>query len=241
MKVAEKIELKIKQFKPGNTFKYRELGIDALEYNAAAKALERLIAKGTIKRVSTGVFYKPKETVFGQLKPSEEELLKSYLFENNKRIAFITGNSLFNKFGLTTQVPKTIKVASLSKRIDTTIGSIRVKPVKSYIEVSDNNYFFLEILEVLKDFKLIPDNNKSNSIKIIATKINNLSIEEKKILIKLALKYPPRVKALLGAIMQQSDSSLDTSSLAKAMNPLTEYEIGLNEKILPTAPIWHIK
>ncbi len=86
----------------GTTFRYQELDIPVENYNAAAKALERYIRQELIKRVSTGVFYKPVKSVFGTLKPKEEELIKPYLFKNGKRIAYITGNSLYNRLGLTT-------------------------------------------------------------------------------------------------------------------------------------------
>ena len=110
MKVAGKIERKINRMQEGTTFKYQQLSIDQSEYSAAAKAIERLIKKGMIRRVSTGVFYKPKQSAFGELRPREEELLKPYLFQDGKRIAYITGVSLYNRMGLTTQVPNTIKV-----------------------------------------------------------------------------------------------------------------------------------
>jgi len=114
--------------KEGTTFKYQQLGIDQSEYSAAAKALERLIKKGVVKRVTTGVFYKPKQSAFGELRPREDELLKPYLFHDGKRIAYITGGSLYNRMGLTTQVPKTIKVASKVKRVTTKIGKIHGAP-----------------------------------------------------------------------------------------------------------------
>jgi len=52
------------------------LDLKPKEFCAAAKAMERLIAKDAIKRISPGLFYKPKKIVFGEFKPSEEELLK---------------------------------------------------------------------------------------------------------------------------------------------------------------------
>ena len=97
MKVAEKIETRINKMVDGTTFKYQGLAIAPDEYSAAAKAIERLIKKGVISRASTGVFYKPKKTAFGDLKPKEEELLKPYLFDDDKRIAYITCTSLHNR------------------------------------------------------------------------------------------------------------------------------------------------
>ena len=179
MKVAEKIETSINKMQDGTTFKYQGLNIAPDEYPAAAKAIERLIKKGLINRASTGVFYKPKKTVFGNLKPMEEELLKPYLFDNGKRIAYITGTSLYNRMGLTTQVPKNIRVASRSKRIVTKVGSIQVKPVKSYLDVTNENYYLMELLDVLKDFKTIPDTEKTQVIKFMLQKIKDLTNNEK--------------------------------------------------------------
>lgn len=111
MTVAEKISEEIIKMPEGNTFKYQELNIGRDEYTAATKAIERLIKKGIIKRASTGLFYKPQKTIFGFLNPDEQDLLRPYLFEGKKRIAYITGGALYNRLGLTTQVPRNIKIA----------------------------------------------------------------------------------------------------------------------------------
>jgi hypothetical protein len=239
MKVAEKIERKISRMQEGTTFKYQQLGIDQPEYSAAAKAIERLIKKGLIKRLSTGVFYKPKQSVFGELKPREEELLKPYLFHEGKRIAYITGGSLYNRMGLTTQVPKTIKVASKVKRVTTKIGKTQVKPVKSYVDVTNDNYFLLEILDALKDFKIIPDLNKKSAITLLKNKISTLSESDRSKMIRYALKYPPRAIALLGAILELSKKN-GLENLKTKLNPFTNYRLGIRKETLPTAPKWNI-
>jgi hypothetical protein len=243
MKVAQKIENKVKKFKEGTTFKYQQLFIESSEYSAAAKAMERLIEKGIIKRVSTGVFYKPKQTIFGELKPNEEELLKAYLFQNNKRIAYITGVSLYNRMGLTTQVPRNIKIASRDKRITVSVGNIKGNPVKSYVDVTDKNYALLEILDALKDFNKIPDLDKNSGIKIISNQLKKLSTIEIKQLIDCALYYPPRVRAFLGALLEEINISIDSElkTLIKSLNPLSEYNYGINKKTLPTITNWNIK
>ncbi len=240
MKVAKKIEKKIKRMPEGTTFKYQQLGIVATEYSAAAKAIERLIEKGVIKRITTGVFYKPKKSVFGELRPRETEIIKPYLYEQGKRIAYITGTALYNNMGLTTQVPKTVKIASRSKRIYIDSGSIKAKPVKSYVDVTEENYSLLEILDVLKDFTKIPDMDKKSGIRFLQDKLNGLSEKETNTLVKYALKYPPRVRAFLGAILNEI-SGKENSSLKQSLNPLTTYSLNLNEDILTTAPNWNIK
>ena len=225
MKVAQKIENQISKIKEGTTFNYQQLSIEQSEYSAATKAIERFIEKGIIKRVSTGVFYKPKQTIFGELKPNEEELLKPYLFQNNKRIAYITGTSLYNKMGLTTQISKNIKIASRDKRITISIGNIKGTPVKSYADVTNKNFFLLEILDALKDFKKIPDLDKSSAIKILSNRLKELSTNEIKQLIKCVLSSPPRVRGFL-------DASIELILLKKSLNPLSEYNYGISKSLL---------
>lgn len=241
MKVAEKIEKSIEKMRDGTTFKYQELAITPEEYTAATKAIERLIKKGLISRASTGLFYKPKKTAFGNLKPKEEELLKPYLFEGENRVAYITGTALFNRMGITTQVPKNIRVASRSKRIFTKVGSIQVKPVKSYVDVTNDNYYLMELLDVLKDFKTIPDKEKDQVTKFLLQKFKVLSTKEKDGIIKIAIKYPPRVRAFTGALLNEIDPAKPVAELKKSINPLTIYQFGINKKLLSNIEYWNIR
>lgn len=240
MGVTQKIQKQISKLAEGTTFKYEQLVVEPQEFVAAAKAIERLIAKGVIKRVSTGVFYKPKKTVFGELKPNEEEILKPYLFEKGKRIAYITGTSLYNRIGLTTQIPKSIKISSRVKRITLANGNVKATPVKSYVDVTDSNFHLLELLDALKDFKQIPDLDKSSAIKILSKKLKELNPTETKLLVKCSLAYPPRVRGFLGALLESIKTSASLTELRKSLNPLSEYEYGI-ENSLSTAKNWNVK
>jgi hypothetical protein len=151
MTLTSKIRNQIEQFSFGQTFGYKDLNIDKQEFQAAAKALERLQKDGLIKKVSKGIFYKPEQTIFGELKPDKNEQLKPYLFKNNQRIAYETGISLYNRMGLTTQMAFTIQIASRSKRIKLNRNGLKAEAVKSYVEVNDENYQYLGILDAIKE------------------------------------------------------------------------------------------
>ncbi len=241
MNVTKKIEEKINNLERGETFTYKDLAIKKEEYIAATKTIERLIKKGKIKRISTGIFYKPKQTVFGELKPDEIKIIKPYLFKNGKRIAYITGLLLYNKMGLTTQVPNEISIASNVKRIYISKGNVKAKAVKSYVEVTDENYKLLELLDVLKDFNKIPDLEKKSALLILTDRIRSLNKKQIKELTKIALEYPPRVRALLGALLEIIDKNLNTKMLADSLNPLSEYHLGITKDLLPTVENWNIK
>jgi hypothetical protein len=240
MNIAKQIESRIHQFPEGTTFRYQELGILPKDYSAAAKAMERNIKRNMIRRVSTGVFYKPKQSVFGELKPSEEELIKPYLFKNGNRIAYVTGSSLYNRLGLSTQVPKNVKVASRSTRIIAKIGSVQVKPVKSYIDVNDSNYTYLEFLDVIKDIKQIPDSDISDIIKYIMNRLIEFNIEELEEIVNIAINYPPRVRALLGALLETTKLPVDISILKDSINPFTVYKLGVKNTLGEICLKWNL-
>ncbi len=241
MSIKKKIEEKLKSIKEGETFTYNQLSIDKKEYQTAAKAIERLIKKGIIKRVSPGQFFKPKKTVFGEILPNEEEILKPYLFKNGKRIGYITGTYLYNKLGLTTQIPQTIKIASREKEIKVNKANLKIKPAKSYIDVTNKNFQYLEILDVIKDFSKIPDLDTKSGIKVLLNLLQKLNKEEVERLIKYSLKYPPRTRALLGALLEQNGQKDNLEKLQESLNPLTEYSFGIKKYLLPTLENWRIK
>jgi Family of unknown function (DUF6088) len=240
MKVSEKIDQKLKQISEGSIFKYDGLSIEPNEYSAASKKIERLIANGTIKRASKGVFYKPKLTAFGIVKPREEELMKQYLFKNGQRVAYITGSSLYNKMGLTMQVPFNLTIASKTRRTTVSIGNMKIRPARSYADVTNENYYLLGLLDAIKDFNSIPDKDSNSVITILTNKIKELNVEETQQLIQYALKYPPRVRALFGAIVENTGKTLELDTLRKSLSPLSKYKYGIKNSVLTNASKWNL-
>lgn len=241
MSVAKIIEEKIRKIKKGETFTYKQLSLNQNQFQSASKSIERLIKKGFIKRISPGIFFKPKQTVFGELIPNDEELIKPYLFNDGKRIAYITGTYLYNKLGLTTQIPQIIKIASLNKEIKVNKSNIRIKPAKSYIKVTNKNYQYLEILDAIKDFKKIPNINPESGIKVLLNILENFKKQEIEKIINYSLNYPPRTRALLGALLEKIGIKKDLEKLKSSLNPLSDYSFGINKKILETTENWNIK
>jgi hypothetical protein len=242
MALAAEIRKRIKQLPEGKTFGYEDLCIAKEDYTTAAKALERFRKEGLIKKVSKGVFYKPEQTVFGELKPDYSELLRPYLFENGKRVAYETGTSLYNRLGLTTQLAYRVKIASRSKRININSGALKADAVKSYAEVTDNNYEMLGLLDAFKDIKRIPDCTVSQAIKRLSAIVKELNERQTESLIKNALNYPPRVRALLGAILEKNGIRMKgLEKLKESLNPLTIIKLGINESDLPVKSKWYIE
>ncbi len=241
MKVSEKIEKRLQSISAGTTFRYEDLDIEASEYGAAAKSIGRFVSNGVLKRKSKGIFYKPRQTIFGDLEPNDYELLKPYLFKNKQRIAYVTGIGLYNQMGLTTQMAFTIEIAGKSRLKNTKIGNMRVKSVVQFIEVTDDNYQLLGILDSLKDFDIIPDIDRTYAIKTLINRLKILTPQQIQEFLNYALKYPPRVRAFAGAILETIDDTLNLTNLKKSINPLSKYKVGINDKILQNAKNWNLK
>lgn len=240
MKISDKISKRIEQIPEDLPFGYDLLDISKEEYLNAAKILERLQKKGVIKKLSKGVFYRPKMTVFGELVPKQEDLIKPYLYENGLRIAYITGGYLYNQLGLTTQMSFKLRIASQDKRIYINRGSIVAKPVKSYAKVTDENYTILGFLDAMKDLKKIPDVDIENAIVFFKTYLQQKNEIEIKELVKYALLYPPRVQALLGAVLESIKKIKELSLLKANLNPLSEFNLGIKNEYLRTTNNWNI-
>jgi hypothetical protein len=194
-----------------------------------------------IKKISKGLFYIPRKTVFGELGPDSDGILERHLFDEGKRVAYETGFSLFNRLGLTTQMAFKIKVATKGNPIKIDIGTLKVSSVKSYVDVTDQNYQLLGYLDALKDVKKIPDCSVSQAIKRMSFLIKDLTAKEKKELIQYALFYPARVRALLGAILENLNLKLNLDELNNSLNPLTKVNLSIKEIELPTIKNWNIE
>ena len=242
MKVAAQIREKIKGIPESDPFGYADLDIAPDDFFTAAKALERLQKKGTIKKISKGIFYKPKISIFGPLGPDYSALLRRNLYKNNKRVGYITGGELYNKLNLTTQNYFRTKIATSRGRKTINKGWLKATNVKTYVPVTEKNYPLLGLLDALKDIRRIADTPTATVLKILIPKIEKLESEAIEGLMKYSLQYPPRVRALLGAIIEYKFANkYNTTDLKKSLNPTTTYKLGVKPEDLPTMKNWNFK
>ncbi len=242
MKVAEQLRQRIKKIPESEPFGYADLGIAPADFFTAAKAIERLQKTGMIKKVSKGVFYRPKETVFGTLGPDYEGLLKRNLYKNKKRVGYITEGELYNHLNLTTQNYFRTKIATSKSRKKVEKGVLKTTNVKTYVPVTEKNFPLLGILDAIKDIKNIDDTSTETALKILMAKIEEFDKATIGKILHYALQYPPKVRALLGAIIDYKFSNtFNTNTLQSTLNPLTNYIIGIELHVLPTMKKWKLK
>ena len=117
-----------------------------------------------------------------------------------------------------------------------------MKTVKSYAEITEKNYETLGLLDVFKDIKQIPDCSANKAINRLFVIINEQDAKQIDQLIKYALVYPPRVRALLGAVLERIGNNINgLDNLKNSLNPLTNIKLGVSEEVLPNKQNWNIE
>lgn len=102
--VEKQVLSKIKRTQRGTIF-FVESFLFAGNAKAVNKAMERLVDKGEIVRVATGIYTLPqKSKLLGLVSPSVEEIAAAIAKRDKARIV-PTGNYALNALGLSTQVP----------------------------------------------------------------------------------------------------------------------------------------
>ncbi len=240
MKVSDIVINKINRLKTGYVFTYDVFNLPVNKTDALKKALSRLVASGKIIRLSKGQFYKPERSEFGLLRPPEYQVVKDLLEKDNKIIGYITGVSVYNKLGLTTQVSNTILIGTNVNRKPRKRGKYSIRFIKQKNTITNENINKLQILDAIRFIKRISDSDKSHSCQRIISIIQEYSKTDQLLFAKYALKYNPGTRALTGAILDQISDIDITYSLYKSLNPVTVFEIGIKDEVLAEKDKWRI-
>jgi hypothetical protein len=240
MNIAKTIQNRVDEFPVGKIFGYQDMPNYEGAPNTVIKALGRMVLSQKIRRLSKGKFYIPKPGILGARKPSDDELIRSSLYQAGQLRGYITGLCLYNKLGLTTQVPMVITIATNGSRQIKGFGTISIKTISTIIPIQEEDVQLLQYLDVLKDIKKIPDANPNDSLLILSRYITDLSKTKQKRLSVLALQYyKPQVRVLLGIIFEKMNFP-DVSRLKKSLNPITKYNVNLDGVLWPNLSDWNI-
>ena len=240
MKIADYISLSIDRLTKGYVFTYADFTTEVNKKEAVIKALNRMVASGKIAKLSKGKYYKPESTPFGNLQPNQAQVVKDLLEENGKTIGYLTGYSIYNQLGLTTQVSNTIQIGKNQIRPAFKRERYTIAFVKQKNTITKENIPLLQILDAMRYIKKIPDVRIENSCKRFLAIVKELPEKEMNVMVRLALKYPPATRALLGAMLTQLQQSELTAPLLKSLNPITKYKLAGVAKVLPTTQNWNI-
>lgn len=240
MKTSEYIAFLIDRLPKGYVFTYADFITVVNQKEAVIKSLNRMVASGKIAKLSKGKYYKPENTPFGNLLPNQAQVVKDLLEDNGKISGYLTGYSIFNQLGLTTQVSNTIQIGKNQIRPNFKRERYTIAFVKQKNTITKENIPLLQLLDAIRYIKKIPDASIETSCKRFLAIIKNFTDKEIKTLVRLALKYPPATRALLGAFLEELQQVRTTEALFKSLNPITKYKLTGAEKTLSKTEKWYI-
>ncbi len=235
MSVMSVVRKRIDQAQKGSLITYEKFS-DLKSPSAVALALSRLCKEGMIRRLQKGKYFKTKKTKFGELDPSDVEILQSLVGKDS----YISGVSAYNRLGLTTQVPNEITIRGSKYSRRTRVGRLQIRYIRSKVEANSTVSNLLQLLDAFNNIKYIPDSDVNTSFMKLSELIRALEYNEKKQLARLACDYSPSVRAMVGAILDQIDVNL-AEKLKNSLNPLTTYKIGLTESPMANLSEWRIQ
>lgn len=241
MKTTDIIRQNISKIPVGKIFTYNDFPVAAEHKEALYKGLNRMASSGQIAKLTNGRFYKPRDTVFGKLKPSLDEQIKDLLEKNGKPIGYISGLGALNYLGLTTQVSNTITIYTQTPRKPVTRDTIKVSFIRQKNSIKKSNIKLLQILDSLKLVNRIPDADPVKICYKFKQILQELTESEVTNIVNLSFSYPPRTRALLGAFLDDIGKTDFKDKIKSSLKPNSSYKITIIAKELNNAKKWGIK
>lgn len=204
---------------------------------AASKALARLAKQGVLTRVGKGLYFAPKDTLIGESKPSETSITLKRL-EGKTRP---TGASAANILGLSTQMPARPQLVAFVSNPPKNAGAARIKLRRT---ASPHRLPAVEgaLLEFIRARGETAETSSTESIRRLRELLTSqLTASRLRGLREAALAEPPRVRAILGALLAHAEMPESLwEPLKTSLNPLTRFDFGLFSE-LPNAREWQAK
>jgi hypothetical protein len=97
------------------------------------------------------------------------------------------------------------------------------------------------LLDAIKDFRDIPDRSAESALVRLRQLFKELSSRDLEELAEISLKYPPRARALAGALLDWNGVNRNlTMPIENSLNPLSAYNFAISKSLLPVAEKWKI-
>ena len=124
-------------------------------YNNVKEILNRLNKANIIKTAYKGIYYIPKTNIFGEVPLANSKIIRyKYLVDKFGNIkGYITGATLFNKAGLTTQVPNVIEIVTNECKNNNTYENkyLNVAIRKPKIKINNDNFKYLQFIDLIEN------------------------------------------------------------------------------------------
>lgn len=164
----KQVETLKKQLKPGGVYRRADLRRWS---NSVDRHLQELVNNGTLEKLSGGLYYVPKQTVFGKAPADENELVRTFLKDNR---FLITSPNEYNALGVgTTQLYNTRRVYNRKRHGEFRLGNRKFDfVVKHYVPSSMTKEFLL--VDLVNNLKHLAEDQPA-LLENVKTKANEMN------------------------------------------------------------------
>ena len=124
-------------------------------FNNVKEILNRLNKENVIRTAYKGIYYIPKTNIFGEVPLANNKIIQyKYLIDKFGNVkGYITGANLFNKVGLTTQVPNIIDIVTNECKNNNKYENKNLNVIirKPKIEINNANYKYLQLIDLIEN------------------------------------------------------------------------------------------
>ncbi len=241
LSVARRVALRIRAH-PDRVWGYADFRDLRVSTGAVAMTLSRLASQGELHRVRRGLYYRPGSSDFGESIPDPTEILDR-AYRRHGVTTMDTGVDAWRRLGLTTQLPagRTIAARRRVRLPNMPAGtSVLTRPLRRGMTAPER-----ASLDALRHLKRVPGAAPMEILARLLALLREGALDGSR-LVRFAMDEPPRVRALVGALVSASPSHAatlerDIERLRKTLNPLTTYRIPGVGTRLPTAASWRIQ
>lgn len=216
----------IKNISEGKIFTPQDLDYPVERLANVCVILSELTGKKELNRIAKGAYYKPKRSTLGlgSLPVYQDEQL---LYLTKKLDGYLTGPYMYNKMGLTEQITSTITIATHKPVRNFKFRKLNIECIKAYADnklLEDESLQYIRILDAIKDIKHIPGKNQQDIYDTIIKQY--LVLYSDTVLTKivsLAINYPPRVRKVLGDMLEDLNRTDLYLRISKTIIPTTRF------------------
>ncbi len=184
-------------FKPNEPIFANDITIEDMSEENLRYHLKELTRKGKLCRFEQGVYYLPKQDVFGERMTlsADQVAYCKYICRNGKPIGYYSGYTLANRMGLSTQVPMKAEIVSNAAPAqvrDVKIGGRTFTIRRPIFDVNADNVYALQLLDSLKDYDKCSEMEPKDGGAVLVEFMKRHNIEKQMVDALLGL-YPLKV------------------------------------------------
>ncbi len=143
-------------YKEAEPIFFSDLEREDITRSALCQQLKKLCDKGLLVKYDVGVYFIPKKTLLNSTIGPNADMVARYRFisKGNNIDGFYGGNSFANQIGISTQVPQVVEIVSNntnSSDREVRIGNRRFYVKKPIVQITKENVYVLQMLELLKN------------------------------------------------------------------------------------------